>query len=141
MTKSHTKTSPNSSNTKPRPAICNRCVRACLYVALSCVLPLSSCVTVKKGQMGPDGTNMLVTIAEITGMGKDATVENSHGTTLAAPYVEIKRPDGTIISASNAIVNMFDYEKIGGTSTIPSDLNAGANVLGATAKLGGLGKP
>ena len=84
---------------------------------------------------------MLVTIAEITGMGKDATVENSHGTTLAAPYVEIKRPDGTIISASNAIVNMFDYEKIGGTSTIPSDLNAGANVLGATAKLGGLGKP
>jgi hypothetical protein len=109
-------------------------------ICLVCVC-LWGCVTVKKGVMGPDGTNMLVTLAEITGFGKNCKVESNHGVTLMAPVVSFTRPDGTIITATNATVTMFDYESIGGDSTIPAGINAGANLVGAGAELAGAGRP
>jgi hypothetical protein len=102
---------------------------------------LPACVTVEKGERGPGGTNVMRTLVRITGFGKNAVVENNHGVTLMAPFVTFERPDGTIISATNATVTLTDYERIGGDSTIPAGLNAGANVLGASAELAGAGRP
>lgn len=112
-----------------------------LTAALCLLLLLAGCVTVKKGERGPDGTNVMRVVAEITGMGKDAEVESNHGVTLMAPFVTFNRPDGTVITATNATVTMWDYERIGGKSTIPAGVNAGANFIGAGAKLAGAGTP
>jgi hypothetical protein len=109
---------------------------ACFIVLFA----MAGCVTVERGEKGPDGTNIMRVVAKISGFGKNAMVENNHGVTLLAPFVTFFRPDGTVITATNATVTFIDYERIGGDSTIPAGFNAGANLLGAGAELAGSGK-
>lgn len=115
--------------------------RAALTVPLVCLLLLPACVTVQEGMPDISGTNVLQTVAVISGFGKDAEVERNNSVTLMAPFVTFTRPDGTVISASNATVTLTDYKRIGGKSTIPSGINAGANLIGAGAELAGTGRP
>lgn len=115
--------------------------RMLLPILLALCPIFSGCVTVQEGMPSASGTNVLQTVAVITGFGKDAEVERNNSVTLMAPFVIFTRPDGTVISASNATVTLTDYKRIGGHSTIPAGINAGANLIGAGAELAGTGRP